>query len=402
MENKAIMDKLKLLYVSTSLWSYHEYRFLKLLSEDKSIELAVATLDPDIIHPEIRKLDLQRLYNPRILKAISMAPDIIRKKYNNYLFFILIKSLIRKFKPDIIHSGWLTFDSYLALLTGFHPVLAMSWGSDVLNNEFIENPHNSSRLLKRLKYVAKKADAIYSDASVVGETIVSLTGAGENKIHIFPQIGVDVSRFNQNPERRQEIRRRHGVSESTRILLCVRNYLPVYAVDTLLKAMTHVLKDHADTILFSAGEGPLRKNLEELVVELGLRDKVRILGPIPNNELPAYYNASDLYISTSLSDGTSLALLEAISSGLPVMVTDVPANLEWIKEGYNGWIAGRGDVGSIASKISGALSSPKDMVDFGKRNRDMAMEKIDMGENYLRLKRIYIDQIRINKYQLKD
>ena len=57
--------------------------------------------------------------------------------------------------------------------------------------------------------------------------------------------------------------------------------------------------------------------------------------------MPAYLNAADIYVSTSLSDGTSLSLLEAMACSLPVVVTDIPANKEWITDGHNGFLCCR-------------------------------------------------------------
>ena len=65
-------------------------------------------------------------------------------------------------------------------------------------------------------------------------------------------------------------------------------------------------------------------------------DRVHFGGQVGYDNLPLYYGASDLYLSASHSDGSSVSLMEALASGLPVLVSDIPGNREWISEGKTG------------------------------------------------------------------
>ena len=78
--------------------------------------------------------------------------------------------------------------------------------------------------------------------------------------------------------------------------------------------------------------------------------KIKLVGRVPNAGLPVYLNASDVYISTSLSDGTSLSLLEAMACGLGLVVSDVPAIKEWVGPG-NGIMIPRKDSDAVASAL---------------------------------------------------
>jgi glycosyltransferase involved in cell wall biosynthesis len=87
------------------------------------------------------------------------------------------------------------------------------------------------------------------------------------------------------------------------------------------------------------GGGPLAGRIHSIVQNAGLIDRVHFPGQVNQAELPEYYRAADLYVSTSHSDGTSISMLEALASGLPVLVTDIPGNQEWVAEqGEVGWL----------------------------------------------------------------
>ena len=78
-----------------------------------------------------------------------------------------------------------------------------------------------------------------------------------------------------------------------------------------------------------------------------INEKVFFGGHVPQIDLPGYYQAADLYISASHSDGSSVSLMEALASGLPVLVSDIPGNVEWVEPGRQGWLFKDSDVTSL-------------------------------------------------------
>ena len=133
----------------------------------------------------------------------------------------------------------------------------------------------------------------------------------------------------------------------------------------------------------------MRPQIESQVRNLGIEQYVRFLGTVPNEELPAYLNAADLYVSTSDSDGTSTSLLEAFACGLPAVVTDVPANLEWVQDGVNGGVTPRRNVASTANSIVKTLNDTKGRQNMGQRNLKLARKRANWDHNFERLEEIY-------------
>ena len=104
---------------------------------------------------------------------------------------------------------------------------------------------------------------------------------------------------------------------------------------------------------------------------------MRKRGRVDREELVNYLNAADIYVSTSYSDGTSLCLLEAMATGLPAVVTDVPANLEWIENGHNGFTANRGNPHKVTDALLKLLEDRSLYEIFGTRNLAIAKEQAD-------------------------
>lgn len=144
------------------------------------------------------------------------------------------------------------------------------------------------------------------------------------KIQIIPG-GVDISRFCL-PADKTAVLNGLGLPEGRFILFTVRRLAPRMGLDNLIKAMASVVERHPKVLLLIGGKGPERKHLEAMVKSLGLESHVRLIGFIPDEELVAHYQASDLFIIPSIAlEGFGLVITEALACGVPVVGTPVGA-----------------------------------------------------------------------------
>jgi len=127
------------------------------------------------------------------------------------------------------------------------------------------------------------------------------------------------------------------------VLLCLRAWEPNYGVDVLARAFVHAAQQNPALRLILLNEGSEAAKVRSILRAGGVEERVYFGGRIPNADLTTYFGAADLYVSPAHVDGSSVSLLEAMACGLPAIVSDIPANLEWIKEGENGWIFPDGD-----------------------------------------------------------
>jgi glycosyltransferase involved in cell wall biosynthesis len=195
-------------------------------------------------------------------------------------------------------------------------------------------------------FVLNHADAVTSVADHLTERIDSM-GVRAREILTFP-MSVPVESFCMDGAVREEWK-----GES--VILSNRSLYPVYNVEVLVRAAPRILKQIPDARIVIAGEGPEHQKLASLAEELGVAERVRLVGTIPHDEMPDYLRAASVYVSTALSDGASVSLLEAMACGTFPVVADIPANREWIEDGTNGFLFPSGDDEALAKKIVESL-----------------------------------------------
>jgi glycosyltransferase involved in cell wall biosynthesis len=292
-----------------------------------------------------------------------------------------IRGLLRKIAPDILDAHFMQVNGYLGCISGFHPLVLTCPGSDILINS------SESAVDRRLtKYSLKRADAIVCRSPVLKEAIVRL-GARADKVNVI-LIGVDTDRF--APAKKDvEFRRRLGFLEAAPIVISTRNLKPVYDVETLVKAVPLVKKSVPEAKFVIAGEGDQRNYLGDLARSLSVAGDIEFTGPVPHDEMPGYLASADIYVSTSYSDGTSNCLLEGMASGLPAVVTDIPANRSWINEGENGALFPVKDHNILADKIVYMLKHHELRKRYGEINREIAIRRAEHRAEMEKLERLY-------------
>ncbi len=151
----------------------------------------------------------------------------------------------------------------------------------------------------------------------------------------------DIHRFEPPTEdQRNAARERFGVSPDQFAIIFTGRLHPDKSLPTLFAAAAG-MKDHDRVRLLLTGEGPERSALDAKVKELGLESRTSFLGRLDDHR-PALH-AGDLFCLPPVSEGISVALLEAMASGLPVLVSDIPGNREVVTDGTDGIIATTGD-----------------------------------------------------------
>lgn len=285
-------------------------------------------------------------------------------------------------KPDLIQAGPVQSCGFLTALMGAHPLLIMSWGSDILvdagRNEFWE---------WLTRYALARSDALLCDCSAVRARVQEVIEYPDAKIVQFPW-GIDLQQFAPGPDNLR-LRERQGW-ENSYIVLSTRAWEPIYGVNVLLEAFRKASADNEKLRLVLLGSGPLSGQVADFIDQRGMQDIVYHPGQVPHSALPDYFRSADLYVSCSHSDGTSISLLEALSSGLPVVVTDAPGNREWISPGQNGWLVQAGDVNGFARALIEAISSDDIKIrQISEANREIARERADWDVNFEKLLNAY-------------
>jgi glycosyltransferase involved in cell wall biosynthesis len=166
-------------------------------------------------------------------------------------------------------------------------------------------------------------------------------------------------------------------------------------VDVLAKAFVKVAQKNPNVSLLLLGGGSQAQTLRRIFLNGGVLDRVQFGGQISQTDLPRWYHMADLYISPSHVDGSSVSLMEALACGLPALVSDIPANKEWVREGVNGWLFPDGDADALADKILTVTTRRKNLPEVAVAARKSAEERADWKKNFAVLLKAYEMTVRL-------
>jgi len=281
----------------------------------------------------------------------------------------ILSSLIRRIKPDVLNGHFITNYGLWSALSFYHPFLLTIWGSDIL---ILPSQLKTGKFVAM--FVLKMADAVIVDSIVQKQAAVNL-GCNPWKIVSFPW-AADLERFNPKVSG-ERVRISLGWEENP-IIFCTRWHKPIYGVRYLLYAVPEITQEQSNARFMIGGCGPQTDEFKGFVEEKGLEKYVKFVGKIPPEKMPGYMAACDIYVSPSLSDGTSASLLEAMACSKPVVVSNIPGNLEWVTNNVNGFTVPMRDVKALAGAISELLKEESLRKKFGTKNFEIVMERADL------------------------
>lgn len=272
-----------------------------------------------------------------------------------------LRRRLRELAPDVLHvhsifavEKWRQFPWIIAM-GSFHPLIVTAWGSDLLRV-----PHLSRSARFLVGFVLRSADLITADAESLLEAAHRM-GVSKDRLHRI-QFGVDVQLFHPEVET-AALRERLGLGVGP-VVFSPRAFKPLYNQLKIVEAIPGVLNVYPTCrFIFKCRldhhSAEYEAQVRQRILELGVRDAVRILSTIPYEELPALYALSDIAVSVPESDGTPRSILEAMACGVFPIVSDLPALREWIEEGENGLFIQPIESQRIGEAILRALSSPE-------------------------------------------
>jgi glycosyltransferase involved in cell wall biosynthesis len=177
--------------------------------------------------------------------------------------------------------------------------------------------------------------------------------------------GIDLTRFRPDPQiDRQACRERHGLDPKRKLFLFVGRVDAEKKLDVLLRAMA--LVKHDDIQLAIAGRGAAMPTLQKQADELNLGDRVHFIGFISNAELHVMLNSADIFVMPSEAELLSLATLEAMACGRPVLLADAVALPELVTPGVNGYLFKPGDPQDAAKYMDLLVGQPEYWPEMGK------------------------------------
>jgi len=288
------------------------------------------------------------------------------------------RKLIKKIRPDIVHTHYATSGGLTGWFCGFHPTIVTAHGSDVICSM------QSPVWRRLLKLIFNHADCINPVSKDLAEMVRTL-GISSEKIKM-QTLGIDTDLFAFVPKK-EKFKKRPLKLVSTRRLELVYNH------PNIIEALAIIHERGIDFRMTFVGSGDLLDELKAHASRKGIADHLRFLGRVDNNTLPSILQEHDIYLSSSFWDGTSLSLLEAMSVGVFPVVSHIKANSAWLKHGVDGMLHKPDDPGDLANCIISVSEAPEFMDQAIPRNRERVVELGSRKRNMEKLESIYQELI---------
>jgi L-malate glycosyltransferase len=357
---------MKIIYFTLG-YCTHDYRFLKSIS-DGGHEVFFVQLEGNRRTVEDRPV-------PENVHQVIWKGGCESFRWSNLAKLTLdFRRLTKEIQPDLIHAGPIQTCAFIAVLSGFRPILTMSWGFDLM-----DDVHKNKWWEWATRYTLKRSTFFTSDANVTRDKAVAY-GMSPEKTVVFPW-GVDLEHFG--------MRNAEGRSNEGFTLFCNRSWETRYGVDVLARAFVKVAQQNENVGLILLNGGSQGAQIRQILQSGGVLDRVTFGGHVSQTDLPNWYHMADVYISPSHVDGSSVSLMEALACGLPCLVSDIPANKEWVVENENGWLFRDGDANHLAEKILAAISQRENLPQIGRASRRSAVMRADWKKNAEVLMNVY-------------
>jgi len=307
--------------------------------------------------------------------------------YASFYTFYLEKYL-KKEKIDIVLAEYGVTGSYVvdACMKSGVPLVVHFHGFDAFEIKTLKE-YNYKKMFRY-------AQSIVAVSRDMAEQLIKL-GADRNKVHLIPY-GVLTDQFKQSTP-----------SNNSEVIIAVGRFTLKKAPHLSIKAFNIVLEKVPNATLQMIGKGELWDECNELVQELGLGKSIKLLGVKSPEEISEYLKYARVFIQHSMfnpvnndSEGTPNSVLEASSSGLPVVSTKHGGIKDAIDHNQTGFLVDEGDYKSMADYICTLLKNPDLADSMGEKGREKMIREYEMEKQIDKLKTLLINPYKIPSFKL--
>ena len=384
---------MKILFVSDTYYPhingvYYFVRRIGPLLQKKGHEVAVIAPSGSIFY-SVRKVDGLDVYYMPSVPAITYPtirftiPLLLRTRLTH---------IIRKFKPDIIH-----IQDHLLICKVVVRINSSLKIPIIGTNHFM--PENVTFLVpgEKLKQytesiIWKEFSKVFNQVGIVTtptETGASLIRSKLKVNTVAISSGVDLDSFDSGIDP-ADIKKKYMIPDKP-VLLYVGRLDPEKHIEEVLHAVAIALKK-TDFSFVAVGKGMSKNALEQLTVHLGISEKVIFTGFVPDEELPCFYKLGRCFVIASIAELLSLATLQAMASGLPVIAVKASALTELVLEKINGYLYNEGDINALSEYIVDILTNDEHYQSMSKKSLEI-VRKHDINITLDFFEKLYQNQI---------
>jgi glycosyltransferase involved in cell wall biosynthesis len=266
---------------------------------------------------------------------------------------------------------------------------AANRGVRVVHTDHGRSDPDSIKVFLEERIACRKCRRVVAVSHPLARYLESQVRIPREKIEVITN-GVDLERFRlPGGERsfRESFRHESGWSEEDVVLGLTARMDPVKNLPGLVRLFSRLAAGHPQARLLLVGDGPERETVRRLVSELGLESIVRL---VPwSDDIAVYYHCMDILVLCSLSEGTSMTVLEAMASGLPVAASRVGGNSELVADGQTGWLFDPDAEDQFLELLAPLIARPDLRQAMGRRGRERVETHFGLGGMLARYARLY-------------
>ena len=360
---------MRILYVTDTYFPhingvYYAIQHLALKLQSKSYETAILA-PSDTSHFTKSKIDNINVYG---MPSLSIGYYGSVRIPISFHLKRRIKEILSSFKPDVIHiQGFFILNKTILEVNKEFNIPVIGTNHFMAENLTVFFP---TQMLKGWleKWIWKKFTKVFNQAKLV--TSPTETGAKMIRCRLnVPVIpvsnGINLKRFSEK-HNLPDIRAKYNLPNKP-ILLSIGRLDPEKHTEEVLEAAAIALK-RSNFCLVICGKGTDKELLEDSAKKLGIENDVIFTGFVPDEELPEFYKISKCFITASIAELQSLATMEAMASGLPVIAANAGALAELVHNEENGYLFEPGEIEVIAGSISSIFDDKMIQKDMGEKS----------------------------------
>lgn len=246
------------------------------------------------------------------------------------------------------------------------------------------------------KWFSNKSDIVIAPSKKIEKF---LQGYGVKKPIFVLSTGIDLNRFKKS-KKPKELRKNLNINPGAKILLFVGRIGKEKNIDFLLDVLKEILKQRKDVILLMVGDGSYLNKFKKLVERFKIEKFIKFTGRIPCQEIPIFYQASDIFVFSSLTETQGLVILEAMACGLPVVALKDDAFKGIVINNQNGFLVEDSSPTSFAQEVTKILDNPLIYKRFSANSQKFAKE-FSEEKQAKKLLKIYRDLTKMNMIKNK-
>lgn len=346
---------------------------LRAAGAEKQLVTVATGLDRRRFAPQVLCLTDTGAYEAR-LRETGVPVMVIGKRHKvGGLALRRLRTLLRRERPHILHTWMFTCNLYGRVAARGLPIATLA-------SEVAADVTKSAVRLAIDRWLAPLTDAVYVNSSVVARFYHQRCGIPLEKLVVIPN-GVRV------PEMARVPRAALGVPEDAFLVCCAGRLSPEKGFNQVIEALVTPYLRARPVELVVTGEGPSRGALEALAAARGLAARVHLLGH--REDLPGVLKAADAFVLSSLHEGMSNVLMEAMALGLPCVTTPVGGVEELVVHGESGLVVEVSAPDAIAAALGRLLDDPALARRLGAAARERMAREFSIEANVRRFEALY-------------